>query len=79
MIKIGDTVKVIGKTICGNNEEVELIPIGTICLVVGTQPDNKKGNIVGVVPENNPMKNGFGEYWYLEKDVEKGHMVWVKD
>ena len=29
MLKIGDTVKVIGKTLDGSGEEKELIPIGT--------------------------------------------------
>ena len=33
MLKIGDTVKVIGKTLDESGEEKELIPIGTICRI----------------------------------------------
>ena len=39
MLKIGDTVKVIGKTLDGSSEEKELIPIGTICHIVGYYND----------------------------------------
>lgn len=78
MIKVGDTVKVIGKTSCGGGE-IECIKIGTICKVVGTENDETEGLIVGVIPEKEIPYKGYGEYWYLEKDVEKGHMEWVKD
>lgn len=50
MIKIGDTVKVIGKTLDGSGEEKELIPIGTICRVVGYYNDDKNGQTVGIRP-----------------------------
>ncbi|MBR5796324.1 MAG: hypothetical protein IKY26_09290 [Erysipelotrichaceae bacterium] len=78
MIKVGDTVKVIGTTVCGL-EEKECIKIGTICKVVGIEVDEKEGLIVGMIPERELPYNGYGEYWYLEKDVEKGHMEWIKD
>lgn len=78
MLKIGDTVKVIGTTDCGGFEK-ECIKIGTICRVVGTYMDSKSGVIVGIIPEKEAPYKGVGEYWYLEKDVEKGHMEWVKD
>ena len=48
MLKIGDTVKVIGKTIDGSGEEKELIPIGTICRVIGYYKDDKNGLTVGI-------------------------------
>ena len=74
MIKVRDTVKVIGKTVSGI-EEKECIKIGTICDVVATYDDPDVGRIVGIIP-----KDSKGcEYWYLEKDVEKGHIEWVKD
>lgn len=34
---------------------------------------------VGIVPESSLPYAGHGEYWYLECEVEKGHMKWVKD
>ena len=50
MLKIGDTVKVIGKTLDGSGEEKELIPIGTICCVVGYYNDDKNGLTIGIRP-----------------------------
>lgn len=78
MIKVGDTVKVIGTTSCGGFEK-ECIKIGTICKVVGTENDEREGLIVGIVPKKELPYNGYGEFWYLEKDVEKGHMEWIKE
>ena len=60
MLKIGDTVKIIGKTIDGLGEEKELIPIGTICRVMGYYNDDKKGLIVGIRPVDFPSY--VGEY-----------------
>lgn len=77
MLKIGDIVKVKGKTMVGD-EEQEVFPIGTICRVVEVGNNDKKGVIVGIVPETEPYK-GYGEYLYLACDVEKGHMEWVQD
>lgn len=77
MLKVGDTVKVIGKTVDGSGKEKELIPIGTICRVMGYYNDDRKGLTVGIRPEDAPCY--IGEYWYLVCDVEKGHMEWVKD
>lgn len=72
-ITIGDTVKVIGKTVVGGHEE-ELIPIGTICRVVDLE-----NNYVGVIPEYDMPYHGYGEFYYLPDDLEKGHMEWIKD
>lgn len=77
MLKIGDTVKVIGNTIDGSGEEKELIPIGTICRVMGYYNDDKNGLTVGIVPVDSTFY--IGEYWYCACDVEKGHMEWVKE
>ena len=69
MMKVGDTVKVIGTTNCGGFER-ECIKIGTICKVVDTEIDPKAGLIVGIIPERELPYNGHGEFWYLEKDIE---------
>lgn len=78
MINIGDTVKVIGTTSCGGDEK-ECIKIGTICRVVGIRNDEKEGLLVGIIPERKLPFNGYGDYWYLVKDVEKGHMEWIAE
>lgn len=78
MIKLGDTVKIIGTTVCGGVEK-ECIPIGTVCRVVGVENRKKEGLIVGVIPKKELPYSGYGEYWYLARDVEKGHMEWVKE
>lgn len=77
-IKIGDTVKVTGTTNCGG-EEKECTPIGTICKVIGTESDDKEGILVGIIPERELPFNGYGDYWYLEKDVEKGSLKWIPE
>ena len=74
MISVGDMVKVIGKTACGGCEEVECTPIGTICRVTNIE-DGENEKIIGVKPINDYPY----EYWYLEKDLEKGHMEWIKE
>lgn len=55
MLKIGDTVRVIGKTLDGSGEEKELIPIGVICRIVGYYNDDKKGLTVGIRPEGDQV------------------------
>lgn len=77
MLNIGDTVMVKGKTMIGD-EVKEPIMIGTICRVVGLENSEREGIIVGIVPENS-LYNGYGEYWYLACDLEKGHWEWIKD
>lgn len=75
MLKIGDTVKVIGKTIGGDGTEKEYFPIGSICFVLSTEID-KKGRLL---VEISTIKNDDCGYWYLERDLEKGHVMWIKD
>lgn len=75
MINICDTVKVIGTTLNGAGEEKELIKIGTICKVTKKEK-SKEGIIVGIVPIEHP---NYCEYWYLEKDVEKGRLEWIRE
>lgn len=78
MLKIGDTVKVIKATMY-QGEKTELIPIGTICRIVEIEHYKNEVKTVGIVPESSLPYNGFGEFWYLESEVEKGHMEWVRE
>ena len=73
MINVGDTVKVIGKTMCGE-AEMECIPVGTICEVIDVE-DGDNERIVGV----QPIYDYHYPFWYLEKDLEKGRLEWIKD
>lgn len=75
MLKVGDTVKVIGTTNCGGFEK-ECIPIGTICDVVATDTGDDGSVCYALVPKYSIRDF---EYWYLEKDLEKGHLEWVKE
>lgn len=77
MLYIGDTVKVIGTTRCGIEDEYECIKIGTICEVVDVDYDSPSGLTVAIVPKNELPYDGYSEYWYREKDVQKGHLEWV--
>ncbi len=70
MLQIGDTVKVIRKIL--NRSEKELIPIGTICRIVGCYYDDKIGLVVGIRSVDSPWY--FGEYWCFSCDVEKVYM-----
>jgi len=77
MFKIGDAVKVIRKTIDECGEEKEIIPIGTICRVLGYYDNDKNGLTLQIRPEGADCR--IGEFWYRACDVEKGHMEWIKD
>lgn len=74
-IKTGDTVKIIGKTLDGENREREYIPIGTICKVLETEIDSNTGKLICLVRKLNTN----WEYWYLADDLEKGKLVWRKE
>ena len=70
MLKVGDTVKVISKTMC-NGEEREFIPIGTICKVTEICEDDSP--YYGITPED-----GY-PFYYLESELEKGNLVWIPE
>lgn len=74
MIREGDLVRVIGKTSCGDDDEVECIKIGTVCEVISVDPDTEGGycEVRGKWAET-------GEYWYKTSALEKGNMIWVPD
>ena len=78
MIKVGDTVKVIGKTVVfdadnGREIEIELVPIGTICTVTDFVEEHSDYH---VVPKDSFIEHG---YWYYADALEKGHMEWIRD
>lgn len=75
MLKIGDAVKVISDTVSHWDpyDRTEYIPIGTICKVRDID-QCIEGIFYGVQPlESNCI------FYYLEDELEKGHMEWVKD
>lgn len=78
MIKVGDTVKVIGMTLCGGIE-TECIKIGTVCKVVEIENRDSGSTFIGIVPERELLYGRCNAYWYLPKDIEKGHMEWIRE
>lgn len=74
MLKITDTVKVISKTNCGGIMK-ELIPVGTICIIVSEHKDKDGSIYYGVTPLHN--RNDL--FYYLESELEKGSLQWVKE
>lgn len=73
MLKVGDTVKVIGEATTGHN----LIRYGTICtvLTVNKELDGKYYYGIGDNGFHSKSVNGY----YLENELEKGHLEWVKE
>lgn len=75
MLKVGDTVKVITSTTSHWDAEkkTEYIPIGTICKIRDIDYC-KDETYYGIQPlESNEI------FYYLEDELEKGHMEWIKD
>lgn len=75
MIEVGDVVKIILDAQEGEDKK-EYIPIGTICKVVEVCTDNEKP-YYGVSPINDSIPSV--PFYYLENEIEKGHLEWVKD
>lgn len=63
MLKIGDTVKVTGKTLDGSGIEREVIPSGTICSVI-----DAFNGMARITPKN-LLCNGRS-HWYFTKDLK---------
>lgn len=79
MLKVGDTVKVVSKTDCGGGVMNELIPIGTICRVTEVCND-QEGIYYGIVDIRTRECDEFmNTGYYLENELEKGHLEWIKD
>ncbi|RHG19992.1 hypothetical protein DW272_01955 [Blautia obeum] len=72
MLKIGDTVKVIRITNTG-----ELIPIGTICTVLEVRKELDGKYYYGIGDNRFYSKSVNG--YYLENELEKGHLEWIKE
>lgn len=70
ILKVGDLVKVKGKTFSGGIEK-ELLPIGTICEVVSVC-----GNCIEIKPAEYLLNVG---YWYDSDVLEKGNLVWMPE
>lgn len=77
MLKVGDTVKVIDKTHYSDGSQKEHIPIGTICTVKELDHGEDGITYYGILPvDERDIKVYF---LYLENELEKGHMEWIKD
>ena len=76
-IKVGDTVKIIGTTIVGDNRDATPIPIGTICNVTAVDIAEDGIEYFSVLGDS-PKTEMFGEYLYTEDALEKGKLVWIK-
>ena len=68
MWEVGMLVKVISKTVSGGKAK-ELIPIGTVCQEDDGTP------YYGITP----IDREDVPFYYLEKELEKGQIVWVPD
>lgn len=73
MLKVGDTVKVIGEATTGHH----LIRYGTICTVL-TVSKEFDGKFYYGLSENKLYGNRINGY-YFEDALEKGHLEWVKE
>lgn len=75
MLKIGDTVKVIKPT--NNDGELrEYIKIGTICCVTEIGHEKDGTPYYGLAPIYKPHSVVF---YYVDNEIEFGHIEWVKD
>lgn len=75
MLNRGDIVKVISTTEWFG-EPKEFIPIGSVCRIVNIDDSPSCGVAYCLVPCN--ASTGYEGYWYLESEVEEGHLEWVK-
>lgn len=76
MWEIGSFVKVISKAISGG-ETKELIQIGTICKIKEVCQEEDGTPYYGITPVNQEYASVL--FYYLEKELEKGQIVWVPD
>ena len=76
MLKVGDTVKVISDTVShwDPEEKTQYIPIGTICTVTEVENGRDGTPYYGITPLGRDYM-----FCYLEDELEKGHMEWIKD
>lgn len=74
MREVGNYVKVISKTISGGRSK-ELILIGTICKIKEVCQEYDGTPYYGITP----IDKEDVPFYYLEKELEKGQIVWVPD
>lgn len=74
--KIGEQVKVVGTTKYGA-EDMEMISIGTICTVIDITDGEDGVALYKIVPSDRIDAAVYYAYWYLGKDIKKGHYAWV--
>lgn len=72
-IKVGDTVRVVGKAVCGTGQMEELIEIGTVCEVVSVIEED-----VELIPKAKMCVWNAG-FFYPISSVEKGREIWLSD
>ena len=77
MINIGDRVKVIKPTEYMGKPK-ELFSIGTICQVIDIKETDGVLDFE-IVPIDELSNSNPCGFWYLEDELEKGHIEWVKD
>lgn len=75
MLKIGDTVKVL-RTTEVEGVQKELIRIGTICTVLEVCRNSDGSYYYGIADTQFHSRNING--YYLENELEKGHMEWIR-
>lgn len=75
MLKIGDIVKVI-KPANNDGEFREYIKIGTICCITEIGHEKDGTLYYGLVPIYKPHSVVF---YYVDNEIEFGHVEWVKD
>lgn len=78
MLKIGDTVKVIDRTLCGGIK-TEVIPIGTVCVIVEIDHEDHGQAYYGLIEGTKIQKIPDDPWYYLEEELERGRLVWIKD
>ena len=72
MLNIGDSVKILSKTLGDDGEKHEYLPIGSV------------GNVKEICHEDNGRPyygvevNG-NTFYYLRDELEKGHLEWMAD
>ena len=72
MLNIGDTVKIISKTLGIDGEEHEYLPIGSIGRLKEICCEDDGSHYYAIEVNGNT-------FYYLRDEIEKGHMEWVKD
>lgn len=78
MWNIGDTVKVIDRTLCGGIK-TEVIPIGTVCVIVEIDHEDDGKAYYGLIEGTKIPKIPDDPWYYLEEELERGRLVWIKD